>query len=265
MLILQTSDFAGYFALARTVYNDSKLQAYIDKYEKLSIYQIFGVELGDLFIEDLPTQNGISTNTLTDTGNTWDASSGSYPTTGGTGTAGAIVKADAFTVSVAGTQDGVDYLVGDQLYALVNTPGQTAANWKKKEKRFTDIYNEFTAQGDGFFTIYYGWWNVWYPNCWYATNPIYHSDGMVSVLTGLVYYNYVSQTQINHTQSGVANKESETGYTTDNFSAHRQGEKRWNDAVDSIAAMQWKMNAQDPDSYTEYQGQIFHAQFSALL
>ena len=60
--------------------------------------------------------------------------SGSYPTTGGSGVAGAIMKGDVWYVTGLGS--GVTALVGaqevkdgDTVRALSNTPGQTNANW----------------------------------------------------------------------------------------------------------------------------------------
>lgn len=63
-----------------------------------------------------------------DRGN-YDASVGTFPTTGGSGAAGAILKGDVFRVSVAGTLGGVAYQIGGSFRALVDSPGQTAGNW----------------------------------------------------------------------------------------------------------------------------------------
>lgn len=60
---------------------------------------------------------------------THDASGNTYPTTGGSGTSGAILKGDAWKVSVAGMLGGAAVLAGDLLLALVDTPGSTAGNW----------------------------------------------------------------------------------------------------------------------------------------
>lgn len=59
----------------------------------------------------------------------YDASGNSYPTTGGSGTAGAIMKGDMFVISVAGTLGGVAMQVGDEIIANIDTPGQTSSNW----------------------------------------------------------------------------------------------------------------------------------------
>lgn len=61
---------------------------------------------------------------------TWDASGGTFPTTG-TGTAGAIVAGNVYRISVGGTMGGEVYSVNDQFVALIDDPGQTAANWDR--------------------------------------------------------------------------------------------------------------------------------------
>jgi hypothetical protein len=56
-----------------------------------------------------------------------------YPTTGGTGTAGAIEAGNTWEISVAiaANTNGIHpaYDVGDLIVAKIGTPGQTAANW----------------------------------------------------------------------------------------------------------------------------------------
>jgi len=63
-----------------------------------------------------------------DRGN-YDASGNVFPSGGGSGTAGAINKGDIWTISVVGTLGGVLVALGDTVRALIDTPGQTAANW----------------------------------------------------------------------------------------------------------------------------------------
>src|SRR5689334_3296384 len=63
-----------------------------------------------------------------DRGN-YDASVNTFPASGGSGTAGAVLKGDIWTVSVAGTLGGSAVEIGDLVRALVDTPGQTASNW----------------------------------------------------------------------------------------------------------------------------------------
>lgn len=64
-----------------------------------------------------------------DRGN-FDASVNSYPSSGGSGTSGAIKKGDIWTVSVGGTlPTGKIVEPGFTVRALVDTPGNTEANW----------------------------------------------------------------------------------------------------------------------------------------
>lgn len=64
-----------------------------------------------------------------DRGN-FSAAGGAYPSSGGSGTAGAILKGDIWTISVAGTLPTAQAVnVGDTVRALVDTPGNTQANW----------------------------------------------------------------------------------------------------------------------------------------
>jgi len=65
---------------------------------------------------------------LDDRGN-HDASANTFPSSGGSGAAGAVLKGDLWTVSVAGTLGGAAVTAGDVLRSKSDTPGQTAANW----------------------------------------------------------------------------------------------------------------------------------------
>ena len=66
---------------------------------------------------------------LDDRGNYDPTGTSAYPTTGGSGSAGAILKGDLWTISVDGTIGGIAVAVGDTIRALVDSPAQTAANW----------------------------------------------------------------------------------------------------------------------------------------
>jgi hypothetical protein len=72
--------------------------------------------------------DGLVVGLFDDRGN-YDASGNAFPTSGGSGTAGAILKGDVWRISVAGTLGGNAVDVGDTIRALVDTPGQTAGNW----------------------------------------------------------------------------------------------------------------------------------------
>lgn len=69
-----------------------------------------------------------------DRGN-YDASVNAYPSSGGSGTAGAILKGDIWTVSVGGTLPTAQVVgVGDTVRALIDSPGNTQGNWAIQEQ-----------------------------------------------------------------------------------------------------------------------------------
>lgn len=61
----------------------------------------------------------------------YNASGNTYPTSSnnGSGSAGAVLKADVWRISVQGTLQGKTASVGDLLTAVVDNPAQTDANW----------------------------------------------------------------------------------------------------------------------------------------
>jgi hypothetical protein len=71
---------------------------------------------------------------LWDDRGSFSALAGAYPTTGGSGPSGAIKKGDTWTISAAGTLPTSQVVgVGDVIRALVDTPGNSQANWAIQE------------------------------------------------------------------------------------------------------------------------------------
>lgn len=70
---------------------------------------------------------------LWDDRGSYDASVNTFPASGGSGTAGAVLKGDIWMISVAGTLGGSPVVAGDTVRTLVDTPGQTASNWSIQE------------------------------------------------------------------------------------------------------------------------------------
>lgn len=67
---------------------------------------------------------------LWDDRGSFNASINTYPTTGGSGTDGAILKGDIWTISVVATSGPLNGLpIGSAVRAVSDAPGQTAANW----------------------------------------------------------------------------------------------------------------------------------------
>ena len=76
--------------------------------------------------------DGLVVGLLDDRGN-FDASSNTFPAAGGSGSGGAVLKGDLWTISVAGTLGGTAVTPGDIVRALTDAPGQTASNWAVSE------------------------------------------------------------------------------------------------------------------------------------
>jgi hypothetical protein len=66
----------------------------------------------------------------------YDASVNTFPASGGSGVAGAVLKGDFWICSVAGTLGGTAVHASDLIISMVITPGQTAANWDLLEHDF---------------------------------------------------------------------------------------------------------------------------------
>lgn len=66
---------------------------------------------------------------LWDDRGSYDASVNLFPSTGGSGTSGAILKGDIWTISVAGTLGSEVVETGDTVRALIDAPGTTPSNW----------------------------------------------------------------------------------------------------------------------------------------
>lgn len=76
--------------------------------------------------------DGLVVGLLDDRGN-FDASSNTFPAAGGSGSGGAVLKGDLWTISVAGTLGGTAVTPGDIVRALTDAPGQTPSNWAVSE------------------------------------------------------------------------------------------------------------------------------------
>ena len=78
-----------------------------------------------------------------------DASATLWPSTGGTGVSGAILKGNTWIVNVAGSLGGQAFGVGDVIISKVDSPGQTDSNWIKLQTNITyvpaDVANLTTA------------------------------------------------------------------------------------------------------------------------
>lgn len=86
---------------------------------------------------------------LWDDRGSYDASGNAYPSSGGSGSDGAILKGDIWTISVAGTlPTGQVVEVGDVVRALVNSPGNTQSNWAIAQNNIGYVAENATNKTD---------------------------------------------------------------------------------------------------------------------
>jgi len=90
----------------------------------------------------------------------WSAAGGLYPTTGGSGPAGAVAAGDWWYITVGGTLNTTPVNAGDQIFALVATPGQTDANWLAVGEHVSSVFGRNGAvvatSGDYSFSLISG-------------------------------------------------------------------------------------------------------------
>jgi len=83
----------------------------------------------------------------------YDASVNTWPSSGGSGTAGAVLKGDMWVVSVAGVLGGTAIQIGDSIIANTDTPNQTSANWNTLNSNISyvpeDSANKVTTISSG--------------------------------------------------------------------------------------------------------------------
>lgn len=93
---------------------------------------MYGGKIKEVQAGDTLDPGSVGAGMWQDRGN-FDASSGAFPSTGGSGTAGAVMKGDQWVISVGGTLGTHVLNAGDSIRALVNTPGSTSTNWASLE------------------------------------------------------------------------------------------------------------------------------------
>ena len=101
----------------------------------------------------------------------------------------------------------------------------------------------------------------------------YVSLGMKDFLACAVLYHYIKDTQAQHTQAGVADSLNEAMTVSSPIDASRYAERKFNEALDTVDAIQWYCKTyayetypNDPTKlYPEYNGQVINPVFSAFL
>lgn len=91
---------------------------------------------------------------------------------------------------------------------------------------------------------------------------IYESRGLVFILTSMLYFDYVYDTQVRHSQSGTTKSDAETAKTSSTQGAFAKAAKRWNDALADIEAIQYRCTTELPATYPEFKGISITPQYS---
>ena len=134
---------------------------------------------------------------LWDDRGSYDASSNLFPSTGGSGTAGAIMKGDIWTINVQGTLGGVVMHVGDTVRALVDSPGQTSTNWALLENAIgyvpENVVNKATTMTG----------NTTSNTLYLSAKAVYDwATGLFASLSGATFTGSISATNLSGTNTG---------------------------------------------------------------
>lgn len=119
---------------------------------------------------------------LLDDRGSFDASGNVFPSTGGSGSAGAIKKGDLWFISVAGTLGGSPVSIGDSIRALADSPGQTASNWAILEANVGYVPENVANKATSFSTLN----NTLYPSVQAVAN---YAQPLDPTLTALAAFN----------------------------------------------------------------------------
>lgn len=101
----------------------------------------------------------------------------------------------------------------------------------------------------------------------------YSSRGMKDYLLAAVLYEYVTNMQVRPTDNGIAKSVDEAETIVTPQQARRYAERKWNEALDTVEAIQWycktyadTLHPSDPDmQYPEYLGKELEPIFSPLI
>lgn len=101
---------------------------------------------------------------------------------------------------------------------------------------------------------------------------IHISEGLKAVLVALIFFNYVLETQAQMGQSGVSQGQIDAARTISPREAARYAERKWNDSLESIDAIQWYCKWYDPTDFwnpntpqNQFSGELFEAQANSMM
>lgn len=94
---------------------------------------------------------------------------------------------------------------------------------------------------------------------------IYESKGFKDMLTAFVLYEFISQTQLKHSQSGVVSTQAEVANIQSPENAFRFGEMKFNEALETKDAIQYVCGYSETETFPEFKGVYIRPKYSSLL
>lgn len=225
-------DFIGQYKLAKSTSDTPIIQSFITREWKKTLYKLLGKELADLLIAyNAVAQTSQASGALV-------IGTSYYITT--------YVAGDDFT-NVGGTNTAGTYFIATGTTPTSWASGSSLIN---KTERYENIINPFYLESlTGF-----------------VNSPYYDSNGIKDLLLIQVYYCYLSENQIQDSQSGVVGAAVENGSVQSITNAFRMGEIKWNEAgLSTYWAIQWYCSTKYPAIYPEFAGVRQCARNSAFL
>ncbi len=122
----------------------------------LKVFQSVGLDYDFSTVAALQRKITNSTVAAYNNRGNYDASTGVFPSTGGSGGGGSIVAGDLWTVNVAGSIYGVYCIVTTRIRCINSTPGQSESNWligeiTLSEGTKTEVHDPVSYGGLGLF------------------------------------------------------------------------------------------------------------------
>lgn len=126
-------------------------------------------------------------------------------------------------------------------------------------QRYDDLIAAFDLQNKSTSSIAFQAWD-----------KIYSSLGIKDMLTAMIYYHYIVESQLKSSQSGIVKANVETADVPSPVAAAKYAETRWNAACETITAIQWFCEWKTDDTtgesvYPEFSGEYIAPQYGSAI
>lgn len=237
MILVTPEHFIGQYALAQSVADADTLLSYINREEKKTLYKLLGKELSDLLIAYIAFRTPITEGLL--------IVDQKYVIT-------EYVAGDDFTnVGAASNASGVSFTAT----GTVPTDYSNGSTLTPYTDRYENLINPFydDSENSGF---------TYEPGC---RPHIHESTGILDLLLIQIYYCYLSEEQIIHSQSGLVGASAENSAVQSPRQAYRKGEQKWNEAgLTTWDAIRWYC-LNYSTIYPEYKGIKESTRYSSII